>query len=121
MSVYQVVAPAAAFTVTTTISTGTFAACPTNVFQVDNTNASVYAYVNVFTTNAAVANGFNHPATAGGQTGLSLCIPPSQSRILVGDFAVTGGGQNLYVNYVTNSGTGSVIFTPISGQRPETL
>lgn len=120
MSAYQVVAPAQAVTASTTTGTATFTACPTNVFQIDNTNATAFAYVNVFTTNAAVANGFNHPNVSG-QTGYSLTVPPSQSRILVGNFAVTGGGQNLYVNYMTAANTAVVHITPISNQPQATL
>ena len=120
MSAYQVVAPAKAVSATTTTGTATFSLCTTNVFQIDNTNATAFAYVNAFTTNNASANGFNHPNIAG-QTGLSLTVPPSQSRILVGDFAVTGGGQNVYVNYMTAASSATVHITPISNQPQGTL
>jgi hypothetical protein len=120
MSVYQVVAPAQAVSATVSTGTATFTACTTNVFQIDNTNATAFAYVNAFTTNAAGANGFNHPTIAG-QTGKSLTIPPAQSRILVGDFNLTGGGQNVYVNYITAVNSATVHITPISVQRDVTI
>jgi hypothetical protein len=120
MSVFQVVAPAQSVSATASTGTATFAACTTNVFQIDNTNATVFAYVNAFTTNSASANGFNHPNNAG-QTGKSLVIPPNQSRILVGDFAVTGGGQSVFVNHMTAASSATVIITPISVQRNITL
>jgi hypothetical protein len=111
MSVYQVVQATQAVSPTTSTGTATFSLCTTNVFQIDNTHATVYSYVNVFTTNAPGANGFNHAP------GISLVVPPGQGRLLVGNFAVTGGGQTLYVNHITASGTGSIIITPVSGQR----
>ena len=120
MSVLQVVAAAKAVSATASTGTATFTACSTNVFQVDNTNATVFAYVNAFTTSAPGANGFNHPTTAG-QTGKSLVIPPNQSRILVGDFAVTGGGQTVYVNHITAASSATVIITPVSVQPTVTL
>ena len=120
MSAYQVVAPAKAVSATVNTGTATFSLCTTNAFQVDNTNATIFAYVNAFTTNDAPGNGFNHPTVAG-QTGLSLTVPPGQSRILVGDFVLTGGGQNVYVNYITNSSSATVHITPISNQPQGTL
>jgi hypothetical protein len=120
MSVYQVVGPAQAVSATTAIATATFTTCTTNVFQIENTNATAFAYVNVFTTNNATGNGFNHPLTTG-QTGYSLTIPPSQNRILVGNFNVTGGGQTLYVNHVTAVNSATIHITPIGVQRTVTL
>jgi len=120
MSAYQVVAPTQAVSATATTGTATFSLCTTNAFQIDNTNATVFAYVNAFTTNAAGANGFNHPNIAG-QTGLSLTVPPSQSRVLVGNFNLTGGGQSVYVNYITAASSATVHITPISNQPQGTL
>jgi len=120
MSVYQVVAPSQAASATASTGTATFTACTTNVFQIDNRDATVFAYVNAFTTNSPSANGFNHP-TIGGQTGYSLTIPPAQSRILVGNFSVTGGGQSVYVNHITASSSATIVITPIAAQRTETL
>jgi len=120
MSVYQVVAPSQAASATVSTGTATFTACTTNVFQIDNRDATVFAYVNAFTTNSPSANGFNHPTIAG-QQGNSLVIPPSQSRILAGNFAVTGGGQNIYVNHITASSSATIVITPIAAQHTETL
>ena len=120
MSTYQVVAPAQLSTATTSTGTSTFSNCTTNVFQIDNTNATIFAYVNVFTTNNPSANGFTNPI-AGGRSGTSLIIPPNQGRILVGNFAVTGGGQNVYVNHITNSASAVIAITPIAAQRDVTI
>jgi hypothetical protein len=120
MSVLQVVGATIAVSATAAIGTATITTATTSVFQIDNRDASVFAYVNVFTTNNATANSFNHPTIAG-QTGYSLTIPPSQSRILAGNFNVTGGGQTLYVNYVTSANSATVHITPVSVQRTITL
>lgn len=100
-----------AVSATTSIGTATFSTCTTNAFVIDNANSTVFAYVNVFTSREG--NSFNHPTTAG-QTGASIVVPPQQSRVIVGDFGSSGGGQTVYVNHITAANSATLIISPVT-------
>ena len=95
---------------TATTGTATFALCQTNAFQVDNANATVFAYVNAFLSREG--NGFNHSTTAG-QTGASIVVPPNQSRVIVGNFQLANS-QTVYVNYITAASSATILISPIT-------
>jgi hypothetical protein len=99
-------------TATATTGTATFALCTTNAFQIDNASTTVNAWVNVFLGAGTTPANFDHaklndPAPA-------VFVPFGQSRVVVGNFDVTGGGQTVIVNYITAASSATVIISPVT-------
>ena len=84
----------------------------TTTFHVLNANASVYAYVGVFSTYAE-AIAMDHPLVGTDAGGIPLA--PNESMTITGNFgsALMATQANVYVAAITNTGTTSVFFTPV--------
>jgi len=98
-------------TAQSTTGTVTFSSATTNAFLVDNTNGTVFAYVNVYNASATPSD-FHHPAS--GSPGASIVIPPNTGRVIVGNFGSSGGWQDVYVKTITNASSAILIVSPVT-------
>ena len=83
----------------------------TTTFHVLNANASVYAYVGVFSTYAQ-AIAMDHPQVGSDATGIPLA--PNESMTIAGNFGLPSTQSNVFVSAITATGTTSVFFTPVA-------
>ena len=83
----------------------------TTTFHVLNANASVYAYVGVFSTYAQ-AIAMDHPTVGADATGIPLA--PNESMTITGNFGTSANTATVYVSAITAAGTTSVFFTPVA-------
>ena len=85
----------------------------TNTFHVLNANASVYAYVGVF-SNYADAIALDYPGVGADNNGIPLA--PNESMTIMGNFGLQSLSDqaNVYVSAITYTGTTSVFFTPVA-------
>lgn len=88
-------------------------ATQTNTFHVLNANATVYAYVGIFSTYASAA-AMDHPLVGTDAGGIPLA--PNESMTIIGNFGLQtlAGQANVYIAAITNVGTTSVFFTPVA-------
>jgi hypothetical protein len=98
-------------TATANTGTATFALCTTNAFQIDNASTTVNAWVNVYLGTTTPAS-FHHAQI--GDPAPAVFVPFGQSRVVVGDFQVTGGGQSVIVNTITAANSATVVITPVT-------
>jgi len=83
----------------------------TTTFHVLNANASVYAYVGVF-SNYADAIAMDHPTVGADATGIPLA--PNESMTIAGNFGLPSTEANVYVAAITATGTTIVYATPVA-------
>jgi hypothetical protein len=85
----------------------------TNTFHVLNANASVYAYVGIFSTYAE-AIAMDHPSVGTDAGGIPLA--PNESMTIIGNFGLQtlASQANVFVSAITAAGTTSVFFTPLA-------
>jgi hypothetical protein len=83
----------------------------TNTFHVLNANASVYAYVGVFSDYAS-AIAMDHPAV--GTDGGGFPLAPNESMTVEGNFNLASTSGTVYLSAITATGTTSVFFTPVA-------
>lgn len=109
---YQLRGDSQLATATTNTGTATFALCTTNAFLIDNVSATQGVWANVFLGAGTTPANFDHaklndPAPA-------IYVPVSQSKVIVGNFDVTGGGQTVIVNHITAATSATVVISPVT-------
>ena len=109
MSSITVVGAGQAITTGTTANVVLFQNSVSNTFDITNASTTVYAYVGVFNSN--VQGTFNHPTA--GSANIGLILTPGQTRTVTGNFN-QGVPGNVWVASITNTGSTSVIATPVT-------
>ena len=83
----------------------------TTTFHVLNANASVYAYVGVFSTYAQ-AIAMDHPTVGSDSGGIPLA--PNESMTISGNFGLPSTQSTVFVSAITAAGSTAVFFTPVA-------
>jgi hypothetical protein len=109
---YQLRGNAQLVTATTNTGTATFALCTTNAFLIENVSTTQGVWVNAFLGAGSTPATFHHATI--GNPAASLYVPVSQSKVIVGGFDVTGGGQTVIVNTITAANSSTVVVTPVT-------
>lgn len=108
---YTVLGDAQVVVATVNTGTATFALCVTNTFLIDNTTSAQGTWVNVYSGADSTPASFNH---ANGSPANALFVPASGSRLVTGNFGVSGGGQTVIVNSITAVNSCTLIITPVA-------